>query len=348
MLTRRDFLAASMGVAAMPLYAASSQPGPVVLSAGWRGPRGWCAGSLEHTGIELPKRGHVLVPDPLRRKQAIVVARRPGYYLARMDWQAGKLMQLFELEDDRNLVGHAVFSPDGRYLITAETDERRGEGRLAIRDARTFKRLDDRPSHGVGPHEILWLDAHTLAVANGGILTLPETGRYKRNIERMNPSLVTIDWRDGGLLAEYQLPDPQLSIRHLALTRDGTLGAALQNEGSTTAAMLAILRDGEFRLAETPPELALAMHGYAASLSALDDRLLMSCPQGNLLTEWDSQGRLTARQALSRVFGTAAVNGEWWASGEDGDLWRLRPGNLEIIESRQVPGMSWDNHLTVV
>ncbi|HEY9104123.1 DUF1513 domain-containing protein [Chitinimonas sp.] len=347
MLTRRDFLAASLGLAALPLWAGKDE-GPTILSAAWRGSQGWCAGTLARAEIELPKRAHVLLPDPTRRGQAIVVARRPGYYLARIDWQRGKLLQLFELEDDRNLVGHAVFSPDGRHLITAETDERSGEGRLAIRDARTLKRLADRPSHGVGPHEILWLDDVTLAVANGGILTLPETGRYKRNIARMDPSLVTIDWRDGSLLAEYRLADPQLSIRHLALTADGTVGAALQNEGSTSAPLLALLRKGEFKLANTPSELAQAMHGYAASLSALGNRFLLSCPQGQLLTEWDSQGQLTARQALPRVFGTAAIAGEWLASGEGGELWRLEPGTLALRESRRYPGIAWDNHLTVI
>lgn len=347
-LTRRHLLAAGLALAATPLLAGTTRRAPVLLAASWRGPENWRAGSLDRQDAALPARGHVLVPDPLRYGEAIVVARRPGYFLARIDWRRGRLLKTFQLEDERNLVGHAVFSHDGRRLITAETDERNGAGRLAIRDAKTFKRLEDRPSHGVGPHELLWLDRDTLAVANGGILTLPETGRYKRNIDRMDPSLVLIDGRDGGLRAEYRLDDSRLSIRHLAVTRDGTLGAALQNEGTRTSPMLAILRDGEFRYAETPDALRQGMAGYAASLAALDDRFLMPCPTGNLLTEWDSQGRPTAQQPLPRVFGAAAVNGEWWASGEGGELWRLAPGTLEVRETRKADGIAWDNHLTVV
>ncbi len=346
-LSRRQLLGAGLTLATLPLLAAGRQRQPVVLSAGWDGDEQWCAGTLERASAPLPARGHVLVPDPQRYGEAIVVARRPGYYLARIDWRRGKLLKQFALEDERNLVGHAVFSQDGRHLITAETDENTGAGRLAIRDARSFKRLEDRPSHGVGPHEILWLNPHTLVVANGGILTLPETGRYKRNLDRMDPSLVLIDSRDGGLLQEYRLPDSKLSIRHLAVTADGTVGTALQNEGSNTSPMLAILRDGQFAYASTPSALAQAMQGYAASLAALGNRFLMPCPTGNLLTEWSSEGQATAQLSLPRVFGAAALPDRWLASGEQGELWQLVPGKLTVQASQRYPH-HWDNHLTVV
>ncbi|PHV12820.1 DUF1513 domain-containing protein [Chitinimonas sp. BJB300] len=347
-LSRRHFLAASLTLTTWSLYAANpAKRSPVILSAGWDEEETWCAGNLSRPSAKLPGRGHVLIPDPNRFGEAIVVARRPGYYLARIDWRRGRLLQHFELEDERNLVGHAVFSHDGKQLITAETDERNGVGRLVVRDARNFKRLEDRPSHGVGPHEILWLDRHTLAVANGGILTLPETGRYKRNIGRMNPSLVLIDSRDGGLLKEYRLPDNKLSIRHLDVTADGTLGAALQNEGSNLSPVLAILRDGQFGYADTPPDLCQAMQGYAASLAALGDRFLMPCPTGNLLTEWSSTGQPTAQLPLPRVFGAASLDGNWLASGEGGEIWHLQSGNLKLQMVERYPH-HWDNHLTVI
>ncbi|QDQ27443.1 DUF1513 domain-containing protein [Chitinimonas arctica] len=347
-LSRRRLLAAGLGLTVLPLAArAGSGAETVLLSAGWTGSEDWRAGTTGRASIALPERGHVLLPDPLRPGEAIVVARRPGYFLARIDWRAGKLLKLFRLEDERNLVGHAIFSQDGRRLISAETDERSGEGRLAIRDAVSFKRLEDRPSHGVGPHELLWLDRHTLAVANGGILTLPETGRYKRNLDRMEPSLALIDARDGGLLASHRLADQRLSIRHLALAGDGALGIALQNQGNAAASLLAILRDGEFRLADCPAELAGAMRGYAASLAALGQRFLMPCPHGDLLTEWDSQGRPLAQRSLPKAVGAAALAGDWWCSGEGGGLWRLAPDGLALRESRQVAGISWDNHLSV-
>ncbi|MGQ5524922.1 DUF1513 domain-containing protein [Chitinimonas sp. PSY-7] len=347
-LSRRHFLSASLTIAAWPLHAARpSKQAPIILSASWDNEEDWCAGTLMRPSATLPARGHVLIPNPNRNGEAIVVARRPGYYLARIDWRRGRLLQHFELEDERNLVGHAVFSHDGKQLITAETDERNGVGRLVVRDARSFKRLEDRPSHGVGPHEILWLDRHTLAVANGGILTLPETGRYKRNIDRMDPSLVLIDSRDGGLLKEYRLPDNKLSIRHLAVTTDGTLGAALQNEGSNSSPMLAILRDGQFGYADTPPELCQTMQGYAASLAALGNRFLMPCPTGNLLTEWNSAGQPTAQLPLPRVFGAASLDGNWLASGEGGEIWQLQPGSLKLQMEKRYPH-HWDNHLTVI
>lgn len=347
-LSRRHFLQASLSLATLPLFAQTSTRAPVVLSAAWAADDAWRAGAIDQAGIALPGRGHVLVPDPRRYGEAIVVARRPGYYLARVDWQRGKLLQQGPLEADRNLVGHAVFSADGTQLITAETDERTGQGRLALRDAVTFKRLDDRPSYGIGPHELVWLDTDTLAVANGGILTLPETGRYKRNLGQMDPSLAIINWRDGGLIKTHQLANRQLSIRHLAVTTDGTLAAALQNEGTQPSSLLALLREGAFQLVDTPPSLTQQMAGYAASLAARGNRLLMPCPRGNLLTEWNSEGQLIGQQALPKVFGATALGERWLASGEGGELWQLAPDGLAIQQSRQIAGMHWDNHLTVV
>ena len=48
-------------------------------------------------------------------------------------------------------------------------------------------------------------------VANGGLWRTLEG--QKRDLDRMDPSLVKLDGRDGALRAQWRLPDPRLSIR---------------------------------------------------------------------------------------------------------------------------------------
>lgn len=345
-IDRRSMLAL---LAALPVLAAARRPGetgrPTLLSAGWRDPERWQAGRLDGPTIELPERGHDIVADPTRPGEAIVIARRPGRYLARIDWRRGRLLRLQDAEDGRSFFGHGVFSHDGRRFLTSENDESTGEGRVAIRDARTLKRQGDWPSHGIGPHELLWLGEDRLAVANGGILTLPETGRMKRNLATMAPSLAILDGRDGALQAQYRLDDPKLSIRHLALAEDGTLAAALQSEDGPDKPLLALLRAGEFFLADAPAELSRAMGGYGASVAAAGNRFLLSCPKGGMVAEWNSEGRATGRLALPKPYGVTGEGADWLVSGEDGELWRLRRGSLQIAATERFDGRHWDNHL---
>jgi hypothetical protein len=66
------------------------------------------------------------------------------------------------------------------------------------------------------PHELL-LDADgSLVVANGGIPALPETGRLKIHMDRMDASLVRLDTRTGALRGQWRLADKRLSLRHIA------------------------------------------------------------------------------------------------------------------------------------
>ena len=58
------------------------------------------------------------------------------------------------------------------------------------------------------------LESRRLAVANGGILTLPETGRVKRNLATMDSSLALIDPLSGAVTEQFRLPDRYMSIRH--------------------------------------------------------------------------------------------------------------------------------------
>ena len=91
---------------------------------------------------------------------------------------------------------------------------------VGVRHARTLEKLAEWPTHGIDAHELIW-DLHspggpTLLVANGGVPTAPETGRSKRDLHRMDSSLVRLDATTGRLMGQWRLQDPRLSLRHLA------------------------------------------------------------------------------------------------------------------------------------
>ena len=49
-------------------------------------------------------------------------------------------------------------------------------------------------------------DGKTLAVANGGLDTVPDAGRANLNADTMEPSLTFVDRGSGELLAKHALP----------------------------------------------------------------------------------------------------------------------------------------------
>ena len=180
-------------------------------------------------------------------------------------------------------------------LVTTENDITRGQGVLGLYDAADgYRRIGELPAHGIGPHDIALLpDGRTLAVANGGILTLPESGRDKLNLDTMRPSLNLIELAGGRLLDERRLPDRlhRLSIRHLAQAEGGAdrrrpaMGGRARRAWCrwwpSTAAMA-------WSPLDAPPDALATMAGYVGSVAF--DRsgalLAASCPRGDRIAFW--------------------------------------------------------------
>ena len=167
----------------------------------------------------LPSRGHAIAVSPVTQ-DAVAIARRPGRYLIVIDTRTGQIRHTLESHAGRHFYGHGVFSQDGRWFYTTENDFTSGQGVIGVWDAqRDYQLVDTFLSYGIGPHELIMLsDGQTLAVANGGIQTHPDTGRAKLSLEQMRPSLTYLDSRRGTLLEQQHLPPlwHKNSIRHLA------------------------------------------------------------------------------------------------------------------------------------
>lgn len=361
--SRRQFLgqAAALALGAVGLdHAAASHISdtPRVLTAWNHGDQSWAGlwtPGQKTRGVELPARAHQLLALSAGHGrpslQALVLARRPGEYILRMDPLRGKALQWHRMEDDRYLGGHAALSADGRTFFTTETDGDTGQGLIAERDLHSLEKLREFPSGGIGPHALLLEPGGTLLVANGGILNLPETGRRKLNIGRMDSNLTRVDVRSGQVLAQYRLSDPLLSLRHLAIAPDGTAAAALQAEhpdrlARQTAPALALLHGNTLGMVDwAPDQVPPAWNGYAGDVCWAADRFWISAPHAGWLASWSAQGDGAYIQALPGASALAA-GPEGWLAG--GDATALYFDHAAAPYRRYCLPMVWDNHATLL
>lgn len=287
-LTRRQLLsraAIAPLVGVLPIHAEPPPLQPLsLLAATWRGP---LDSDSHHAGVlrldpeadtaqlawktPLPTRAHGLLPLP--GGELLVLAVRPGRWLMRIDAQGrpARLLQLDDEPDGHRIDGHALLAQGGRVLLTPQTD-REGRAWLALRDPLTLALLDRWPGHGTDPHHLLLHPDGSVMLALGGIRRTPD-GR-KTELERMASALVQLDGRSGALRGRWTLPDPRLSLRHLAWalgTADAAprLGIGLQAEHADAAARAAapLLAWWDGQALHTG--LAGARHaGYAGDIAA--------------------------------------------------------------------------------
>ena len=307
--------------------------------------------------LPLPGRGHGAAFRPAPA-QCVVFARRPGTFAVVIDLERGEAVRRIDAAAGRHFYGHGAFAPDGRHLFTSENDFAAGRGVIGIRDADDgYRQIGEFASHGIGPHEVaLMPDGATLVAANGGIRTHPDNDRAMLNLDTMQPSLAYLDLASGRLQDAFGLaPDlHRLSIRHLAVNRDGVVAVAMQYEGSKRdrVPLVGVHAGGAIRLLDAPPAIERRMRHYAGSI-AFDQsgRLLaVSCPRGNLITFWDAEtGRLIDHVEVADGCGVAPADapGAFVITGGRGDVVGSIPcwATGRRWRSPGRAGTAWDNHL---
>lgn len=270
-MQRRAFLA-TLAASMAPRLTWADVGAPAFLAAGKRGDayflQGLAAGGVSLFRIPLPGRGHAAAAHP-RLAEAVAFARRPGTFALVIDCATGETRHRLTPPEGMQFNGHGAYSADGALLMTSEVVAEGSAGRIGLWDTRSYTRLTDWPTHGIGPHEIRRLADGRLAVANGGIQTDP-VDRTKLNLPDMRPNLTLLS-ADGDLLDQVDLPDlHQNSIRHLALQGD-TIAFAMQWEGDPTEPVpqFGLWTPGSAPTLCTPPEAeALTLQGYAGSIAA--------------------------------------------------------------------------------
>jgi uncharacterized protein len=314
--------------------------------------------------LPLPERGHHVASAP-SRSLLVSVARRPGTSLVLVDATTASITAELRVPADRHLYGHGVFSPDGDWFYTTENafDEPGDSSGRLVRwrvsghgASAALTRVDEFPTGGTGPHELLLLpDGNTLVIANGGIRTHPSRDRDILNLDTMQPSLAYVDRHTGRLLEQHFLPAEfhQSSIRHLDANAAGevVLGMQFEGEAFLTVPLLATHRRGEaLRPLLASVELQPRLQQYVGSVRfARDGRhVAATCPRGNLLTVWDTDSGQVVQQLRARdncgVYATAKGFLYSTGMGKVAEL-DLGTGALEELADAEALDLLWDNHL---
>jgi hypothetical protein len=303
----------------------------------------------------LPARGHDMAVSPDRR-WVVVLARRPGRFAVVLDAGTGALRHTIVPPDGRSFQGHGVFTPDGRWLLTAEIDLATGTGRIGIHDANAgYIRVDERETSGIGPHDaVLLADGRTLAVAHGGLGADPLTGRDLTDRKVIRSDLTFLDLETGTVQVRHDLTGPlaSLSLRHLALAAQGRVLFGCQWEGDRgeTVPLIGYASpDKPIRFLDLPDTVLARLAGYVGSV-ACDPRsgiVAATSPRGGLVVRVGADGAVLGLSILADACAVDAAgpSGCFVVASGQGRLQHLSGADgaraMEVIGARG----GWDNHL---
>jgi len=361
-IDRRQFLIGAGAVMVAPVQATASAVRPQVYLSSARTATGSHAAVLfdedaqVHWQVELPDRGHGGAFRPAT-SDTVIFARRPGTFAFVIERSSGQVSRIMASPADRHFYGHGVFSGDGRLLFTTENDFAEGRGVIGVWDAGDgYRRAAEFDSGGIGPHDIAFMPGGAvMAIANGGILTLPDSGRHKLNIADMKPSLAFMDVSDGKLLSSHALPAEmhKLSIRHMAVAASGAIVIAMQYQGASQDRLPLVCRyrDGQLHLMNAPDEITVQMKNYCGSV-AVDSGGQTACvtsPRGNISTFWSvDDGEFLGSARIEDGCGATAGSGtgEFLVSSGTGRLATVSQQSDFVEWLPRHNNVAWDNHIS--
>lgn len=314
----------------------------------------WEVGQVHiRQALAVPDRVHGLLDDG--EAGFIAVAFRPGAWLLRVD-TAGRVAQRVAMADEggRTLDGHALFDASGQWLFTTETDPKDDAGWISVRDRRTLKKAAEWRSGGIEPHQACLDAGGKLVIAHGGILRAEKD--RKRDIDRMESSLVRLDPVTGELLGQWRLRDRRLSLRHLALGNDRApngkplIGIAIEAEHDEPARRAAapVLAIWDGKELTTPTHVPVG-RGYSSDIIAGPGGgfYLNGEFAGNaMLWQPEKPAELAAIADLERARSLAPWQGDGVLIGARKGIARWHPTAAPIV-IRWPIDMSVDVHWTV-
>jgi hypothetical protein len=365
LLSRRSLLTLGAtlcagGVMGSKIFSSANTAGEQIFSArnDTEG-RHWCESYTRDGELlfrtQVPYRAHDVALHPAGN-EVLFVARRPGTECYWLNAKNGEIVAVLTAKNHRHFYGHGVFDPAGERLYLTENDTTQpGRGVIGVYRYQHSRLVFEKEfsTHGIGPHQIIWLPAsNTLAVANGGIRTEAES-RKDMNLHAMEPSLVIIDTQ-GNLLSKDVLPEQQASIRHLAALTDDTIVSSHQYMGEMEdpSTLLAIKYPGKaLRAFPLTEEQHALMHQYTASVAINSTHGLMavSAPRGNRVMIWNIATEETLLDIhLPDCAGIAATqDGFLVSSGQTRCVdFRLINHRIEKFITH-LPAGGWDNHLII-
>ncbi|WP_373078317.1 DUF1513 domain-containing protein [Zhongshania sp.] len=365
-MQRRRFIFASGALLSMPFVTAapalakSAKFTPILSAASDSGGKHIGVWRDDHwqMSASIPRRGH----DSLfhrQRQELVFFSRRPGREMYVIDAKSGDVRHTISSEDGYHYYGHGCLSADSRYLYTTENHiAGDGAGSIGIYDCeKDYQCLGHMDCDGIGPHELaLMPDGKTLAIAIGGIKTLPASGRKTLNPETMAPALHYLDIASAQVVERHAAPHYQLSLRHLDVSPSGQIVIGAQFQGALPS-RLPLVYSHERGAMLTPMdygELPLQFkQDYIASISIDDQGIhaVTSCPRDNLVCLWDLRNQqlkqvYSLRDSAGAVYDSAYQ--QFILSNGNGQLMALKPGHRALTPLAYAAGTHWDNHLTLL
>lgn len=297
-MKRRDFLTLSTAtLAATTFFPHLSFAGPL--------PQGWLNGFKDNQGrygvahINADLKAEVLFHTPLRlhgiykhptRDLIVAPARRPDTDLYVFD-VPNKSLKVITAEKGRHFYGHGQFNQDASLYFTTENAYDEERGMIGVYDVtKGFKRITEWSSGGIGPHEMR-LYKNRLVIANGGILTHPDTGRATLNMDDMAPNLTYIDITTGKITQQFSLEKDlhHLSIRHIDVDDQGTVYMGLQDQVKNRRDLPLVWKTEKDKLVmmAEPIQGWKIFNGYIGSVSTNNHGLCVASPRGGCAHVWD-------------------------------------------------------------
>lgn len=323
LIDRREFLKAagiSFTAALSPRSAVALQRADAVYASGFRAPDGsFGIATVSERGeivdrISLPARAHGMAFSAATGRAA-AFARRPGTFAMIFEPSGRAEPIIITAPEGRHFYGHGQFSPDGRLLYASENDFGARRGMIGIYDGRDrFRRIGEFDANGIGTHDMTVSDdGRFLVIANGGIETHPDFGRTKLNLDHMEPSLVLIDAKNGGLIQRHSLPSPlrQLSTRHLDIADNGRIWFACQWQGARNALppLAGWFEKGEeITFVSLPDDTTIRLGNYvgAIAVNRRDGVVGLTSPIGGAAVTLDAKtGAVLREEAVREAAGVA-------------------------------------------
>ncbi|TYL47706.1 DUF1513 domain-containing protein [Marinomonas sp. IMCC 4694] len=364
MLNRRSFLALSGAVLGAPSWATltqSSSSGSALFASAYSlGTQSHHFGLFDEQGrfiwtTPLTDRAHAPVIHP---NQSIVgiVARRPGFFIDFFDVSSHQRIQRIEPQHEHHFYGHALFTKNGKALITQENHYPTGQGKIVVRDWPSGQVVATFSSNGIGPHEAIFLNQHVLVIANGGLKTHPDEERTILNLSTMKPNVTYLHLVDGRILNESFHPDEwhKLSIRHLDVNAEGTVALGFQYQGDIRdqVPLVGLSRLGQTTLQYlTPPEaIRVRFKQYCGSVcfDSTGDVLAVSTPKGGLVAFWHlASNTFLGIENCRDVCGLIATNNayEFLVTSGTGAQRLTNPVSKNSRLVKKHIDIQWDNHL---
>jgi hypothetical protein len=306
----------------------------------------------------MPGRAHDLVLSP-DSDHLLCMSRRPGTYLSVIDANHGQVITQQTAAKGRHFYGHGCFSADGRYLFTTENAYDEARGVIGVREVnRGYQQVAEWDAHGIGPHQLnLSANGVHVIVAIGGIQTHPKSGREKLNLDSMQSALVYLNAKSGEIIARYTLPEAQssLSIRHMAVTKNGLVGLAFQDQDdfSRHNTLVGFHQLGQpIQPQAAEDTIQYQMRGYCASITTdVSGRwFAVTSPRGNMITLWYGASQSYINFASLRDCSGIAptdLEGEFVVTSGRGKVMLINAKTgkqRHLSHANPTENMAWDNH----